>query len=138
MWKSFEIWKIFVFFLLKKCRKKENFRVARMCHLSQVCFQHFQSVFLNAIQFLPNYNIIVLVWCLFRFLLRAKVPQLQRSCSEAISKWATKLQGKFAKHRICWWCSSGVCEWLVSCLLCVLKNNKSHVKMVWKILYSFQ
>jgi len=127
---SFYLWIIWnlknvciFFFLLKRCQKKENFMVARTGHHSQMFFQHFESVFLNTIQFLPNDYIIVFMWCLFRCYLRAKVPQLQRSCSEAISKWATKLPGKFAKHRICWWCSSGVCEWVVSCLLYMLKKQ---------------
>ena len=114
---------LYFFFLLKRCQKKENFMVARTGHHSQMFFQHFESVFLNTIQFLPNDYIIVFMWCLFRCYLRAKVPQLQRSCSEAISKWATKLPGKFAKHRICCWCSSGVCEWVVSCLLYMLKKQ---------------
>jgi len=43
-----------------------------------------------------------------------------------------KLQGKFTKHlqissagtyRICGWCSSGVCEWVVSCTLRVQKKQ---------------
>jgi len=32
IYKSFEICKIFAFFLLKKCQKEENFRVAQMGH----------------------------------------------------------------------------------------------------------
>jgi len=45
-----------------------------------------------------NNYIIVLVWCLFRFHLRAKVHQLPRISLVAIANCAMKLQGKFTKH----------------------------------------
>ena len=111
------------------------------------CFQHFESAFLNASKFLHNDCVIVLVWCLFRFHLRAKMPQLPRNSSEAVWNYAMKLQGKFTKHlqifsaaiyRICWWCSSGVCEWVVPCMSCVLKNDTTYVKIVSDVLYTFQ
>jgi len=55
------------------------------------CFQHFEGVSLNAAQFLHNDYIIVLVWCLYTFHLRAKIPQLLRNSSEAIWNYAMKL-----------------------------------------------
>jgi len=110
-----------------------------------VCFQHCEGVFLNEAEFSLNYYFKVSVWCLFRFHLRAKVLQIRRNCLDAVSNCAMKVQGRFTKkifstamYRICSWYSSGVCQWVVPCMLCVLKNDTSFVKMVWQVLYTLR
>jgi len=63
-----------------------------------VCFQYFEDVFLNVTQFLHNNCSNILAWYFFRFLLRMKVTQLPRKCSEVILHRRTKLQGKLTKQ----------------------------------------